>query len=183
MIHNPLCFMAVTQLNHPSIFTVIPTGGCCLLAHPGYDHTTISARNAGRHYRTCQFLHPGHLAITTTITAVTKGRTEQLMQRERQSQRQKFSCPRPRYEQEPSSPSQSLTSLLSPKESDLNFDSGCPSTGPTINSTTMAAVKINNTASAAAFAHSATLDEVLKAMSWLTDTAKEFYQHFNTRSE
>lgn len=156
-----------------------PNQGLFVCSHPDCDHTTITARNAGRHYRTCQYLHPDRLAITTTTTAVTNGRTEQLMQRERQSQRQNPPVPRPRYdEQDPTSPSPSFTSLLSPKESDLDCDSGGPSTGLTINSTTMAAININNAASVAASAPPfATLNEVLKAMSQLTDTVTEFSKH------
>ncbi|KAH7030399.1 hypothetical protein BKA57DRAFT_541200 [Linnemannia elongata] len=134
--------------SQPSIYLHRNPNQGMLLAcsHPDCDHATISTWDAEQHDRTCQILHAGHLAVTTTIAA--------------------------------------FTSRSSPEDLYLDFDSGDPSTGPTLIFTTMVDIKTNTAATAAASAPPSTkLNEVLEAMSQLTDTVTEFSKHLDTQLE
>ncbi|KAG0300635.1 hypothetical protein BGZ97_003132 [Linnemannia gamsii] len=147
-------------------------------SHPACDHTTITSRNACRHFRTCRFLHAGQQSatnLTTTTTAVTRGRSVQRIQGERRSQRYSPRLTRRRYiERNTSSP------LLSPSEeseADLDGPSREQITSP------VTTTKISSVTTPTLIATTTTLDQVLEAMGQLTNAVAGFTRQFDEQTE
>lgn len=117
--HDPEPFLFCnSDPSQPSVYIHrnLNQGMLLTCSHPDCDHATISTWDAEQHYRTCQILHAGHLAVTTTIAAVTDGRMEHPMQLECQSHLQSPHVPQSRYyEKYPPSLSPSFTSRSSQK--------------------------------------------------------------------